>query len=377
MLRIGRKAFTLIELLVVIAIIAILIALLLPAVQQAREAARRTQCRNNLKQLGLAMHNYHDVFNMLPLASLNNGGPGGQRHSAFVQMLPYIDQAPLANLVAGGGTAASVNGSTNYFANSFVPWDQNHRGPTTKIPMLLCPSDSDFPFRNGVDNNGIVKGNNYVNCRGDTIWEATPQWNGNNGRGLRGMFVGGQGVAGNRNVRDVTDGLSNTIAMSECIKTKAVSSTFIRDGAVSWAFSQAQMAQGGGSPAVCLTDLGPNNTVMTTNDNSQRRGGRWFDANIIFTGFNTILGPNKISCLSNNGGDSGDGILEAASLHTGGVHCLMGDGAVRFVSDNINAGNPTLTNPPGGSGNAPSGPSVYGIWGALGSVNGSESLGDF
>src|SRR3979409_1143810 len=94
----GRKmrGFTLIEFLVVIAIIAVLIALLLPAVQQAREAARRTQCKNNLKQLGLAMFNYHDVYNCFPM-QLSNGGCG-PRQSAFVGMLPFIDQAPLANL---------------------------------------------------------------------------------------------------------------------------------------------------------------------------------------------------------------------------------------------------------------------------------------
>src|SRR3954471_6100931 len=95
-----KHGFTLIELLVVIAIIAVLIALLLPAVQQAREAARRTQCKNNLKQLGLALYNYHDVYLMFPLASGPAGGPGGQRHSTFVGLLPYIDQGPLANLVS-------------------------------------------------------------------------------------------------------------------------------------------------------------------------------------------------------------------------------------------------------------------------------------
>src|SRR5271163_2478002 len=98
-----RKAFTLIELLVVIAIIAVLIALLLPAVQQAREAARRTQCKNNLKQLGLAMFNYHDVANCFPMGSMHQDLAGGQRQSAFVAMLPYLDQSPLYNLAQGGG----------------------------------------------------------------------------------------------------------------------------------------------------------------------------------------------------------------------------------------------------------------------------------
>ncbi|MEK6262628.1 MAG: DUF1559 domain-containing protein [Planctomycetota bacterium] len=364
-----RVGFTLIELLVVIAIIAVLIALLLPAVQQAREAARRTQCKNNLKQLGVAMYNYHDTFLVFPM-NASNGGPGGQRHSSFVGMMAYLDQAPLAQLIEGGGTIASVNGATNFFSNNFVPWDGNHKAAIRKLPALLCPSDGDTTVE------GVLGKNNYVTNRGDTVWESTPQWNGSGGRGLRGFVVGGTGNSGTRSVRDVLDGLSNTIAMSEVIKTKPGATT-IANGAVSYQFSQAQMAQAGGSPAVCLGGLGAGGVVTTTNGNSLRRGCRWMDGAPIFTGFTTILGPNKISCLSNNGGDSGDGVLEPSSLHTGGVHVLMGDGAVRFVSENIDAGNPTLTNPPGGSGNPPTGKSVYGLWGALGSVNGTDTVTDF
>jgi prepilin-type N-terminal cleavage/methylation domain-containing protein len=367
-----KMGFTLIELLVVIAIIAILIALLLPAVQQAREAARRTQCRNNLKQLGLAMYNYHDNFNVFPRASGIAGGTsgqvGGQRHSAFVGMLPYIDQAPLASLVESGGAGASVNGTQNYPGNAFVPWETNHRGPTTKIPMLLCPSDGDTTL-----DNAALQKNNYAISWGDTIWECTPQWNGSGGRGLRGFFVGGTGNSGTRRVRDVTDGLSNTIAMSEVIKSKPGAQR-VSEGAVAWNFDQTALRN---NPAVCLTAVNAAGVVGNTNGNSLRRGGRWFDANPIFTGFNTILGPNKVSCLSNNGGDSGDGVLNASSVHVGGAHVLMGDGAVRFISENIDAGNPTLTNPAAGSGNAPGGPSVYGVWGALGSITGGEAAGDF
>jgi hypothetical protein len=175
-------------------------------------------------------------------------------------------------------------------------------------------------------------------------------------------------------VRDVLDGLSNTIAMSEGIKTKA-GATRIRDGAVSYQFDQTTLR---GNYGICLTGLDPTTgMVITTNGNSLRRGSRWMDGNPIFTGITTILGPNKISCLSNNGGDSGDGIFEPSSLHTGGVHALMGDGAVRFVSENISAGNSATSNPPGGSSAAPSGPSPFGIWGALGSVSGGDTTGDF
>ena len=362
-----KSGFTLIELLVVIAIIAVLIALLLPAVQQARESARRTQCKNNLKQLGLAVFNYHDTFNLFPFNSMINGGPGGQRQSGFVAMLPYIDQAPLYNLGQNGTTAASRNGTTAYFNNNWVPWDTNHVVPCTKLPALLCPSDGDSNVQSP------LWGTNYGMSRGDTIWENTPSWNGNGGRGLRGMFVGGQGASGTRSVRDVTDGLSNTIAMAEMIKAKPGALT-IKNGAISYAFDQATLRV---NPAICLTDLTTTAPPGTITPPRQWRGLRWADGNPIFTGFTTILGPNKVNCMSNNNGDSGDGIWDPSSLHTGGVQVLMGDGTVRFISENINAGNPTLTNPSGGGSGAPSGPSVYGVWGALGSINGGESVGDF
>ena len=369
-----RRAFTLIELLVVIAIIAILIALLLPAVQQAREAARRTQCRNNLKQLGIALHNYHDNYNLFPLGSgLNAGGSGGRRHSAFVGLLPYIDQAPLANLVAAGGVAASVNGTTNYWQNRFDPWDANHVATRAKIVALLCPSDSETG--NVPQDTGFLENNNYVVCWGDSIWEVCPQWNGNGGRGLRGMFVGGQGASGKKGIRDVLDGMSNTVAMSEVITTKGGAIT-ARAGALSSQFNQATLV---GNPAICLTGVGANDIVTTSINETKRRGQRWMDGAVMFTGFQTILGPNKVSCLSVSGtADSTDGIYNPSSQHTGGVHCLLGDGAVRFVSDNINTGNTSLSNPmPTGSNAPPSGPSPYGVWGALGSVAGGEPAGDF
>jgi prepilin-type N-terminal cleavage/methylation domain-containing protein len=368
----SRKCgFTLIELLVVIAIIAVLIALLLPAVQQAREAARRTQCKNNLKQLGLAVYNYHDTYNVFPFASMIAGAPGGQRQSTFVAILPYIDQAPLYNLAQTGTAAAANNGTTVYFNNNWVPWDKNHVVPTTKIPAFLCPSDGDTN-QSATPPQKPLQGTNYGTCRGDTIWDYTPKWNGNNGRGLRGMFIGGQGVSGTHGARDVTDGLSNTIAMGEMIKAKP-GATNIRNGAMSQAFSQGQLRV---TPAICLTDLAANSPPGTIATPAVWRGLRWADGAVAYTGFTTIFGPNKISCPS-NGGDDRDGIVEPSSLHTGGVQCLMGDGTVRFISDNINAGNPTLTNPAGGSSGAPSGPSVYGVWGSLGSINGSETVGDF
>lgn len=354
----ARHAFTLIELLVVIAIIAILIALLLPAVQQAREAARRSQCKNNLKQLGLAVHNYHDTYNIVVPSSGFNGTGGGQRQSGFVFMLPYFDQAPLANLVAGGGTAASVNGTQNFNGNTFDPWNSNHKANIAKIPMLLCPSDGD------TTREGILGKCNYNFSRGDNTWDHNSEWNGNGGRN-RGLFVGGTGASGKRNFSDVTDGLSNTVAMSERIKAKENGLT-VRDGAVAKQPAQDVYRV---NPSVCLTQVNAQGRYTVTV--GLYSGTRWTDGQSQFTGITTVVGPNKPSCTDPRNSDQYDGVIDPTSHHTGGVHVLMADGAVRFVSDNINTGNPAAAPVLGSL------PSPYGVWGALGSIKGGDTVGDF
>lgn len=362
----SRKAFTLIELLVVIAIIAILIALLLPAVQQAREAARRTQCKNNLKQLGLAIHNYHDVYNTLPLgAGATSGayGVAGRRHSAHVGLLPYMEQSALFQMISSGGTGAAVNGTTNYGAFEMTPWDTNHKGVKMKLPNILCPSDGDTSDQ--LVNSGGLTGTNYCFSRGDQCWDTNPGWNGNGGRGLRGAFVGGQGVSGTHGFRDVTDGLSNTIFMAERIKAKP-GGLRIRDGATDTTLTQAAYRA---NPALCKATVGTNGPGVYNGSVGLWAGGRWSDATISFTGVTTILGPNKPSCTQP--GDDHDGIQDPTSLHTGGAQVLLGDGGVRFISDNIDTGNSTIGSPVGSQ------VSPYGIWGALGSIAGNEVIGEF
>jgi prepilin-type N-terminal cleavage/methylation domain-containing protein len=352
-----RLGFTLIELLVVIAIIAVLVALLLPAVQQAREAARRSQCKNNLKQLGLAIHNYHDASQCIPMGSGRDGGPGGQRQSANVGLLPYLDQAPLYNLAESGGTAASVNGTQNYNGSVWVPWDNNHRAVVTKIPLFLCPSDE------AATADAIKGGCNYRFSRGDTTWDHCSQWNGNGGRN-RGMFVGGTGASGLRTFASVTDGLSNSIAMSERIKVKAGANS-VKTGAIAKQPAQSVYVS---NPGACLAQVNGQGTYTVTV--GVFGGDRWADGQSTFTGFTTVVGPNKPSCTDPNSSDQNDGVMDPTSFHTGGAHVLMGDGAVRFISDAINTGNvslPTVVN----------GPSPYGVWGALGSIRGGEPIGDF
>src|SRR6188508_3529740 len=147
----AQRAFTLVELLVVIAIIGVLVALLLPAVQAAREAARRSQCSNALKQFGLALHNYGDVFKVFPARRSGTDGTIGndtgrtmanyQRMSAFIPLLPFIEQKPLFDAIAAGGKY----GSTTYAPGGPAAWNTSYPPFRTQVPILLCPSDKTPP----------------------------------------------------------------------------------------------------------------------------------------------------------------------------------------------------------------------------------------
>jgi len=344
----GRSGFTLIELLVVIAIIAILIALLLPAVQQAREAARRTQCKNNLKQLGLGLHNYHDTYGVFVAKQGGSEGlTNNHNHlSGFVPLLPFFDQAPLFNQIAGPLTV----GATTYPAGGTSPWDGAYPPWGTQITMLLCPSDP-VPAK-GLE--GGCGDTNYVFCVGDSV--AQSMYNTN----PRGLF-GHQRCFG---TRDVTDGLSNTIALAEICRR-------VDDRSV-YGWGATQVAGVDTNPTVCLAQVQnrlflPSATLVADNF----RGGTWSDGRTVWCGFNTILPPNSPSCTSASNSWS-NGVYSAASRHTGIVQVLMGDGAVRTISENISTGNLSAADPA-----TTGGPSPYGIWGALGTKGSSEIVGEF
>jgi prepilin-type N-terminal cleavage/methylation domain-containing protein len=352
--RASSRGFTLIELLVVIAIIAILIALLLPAVQQAREAARRTQCRNNLKQFGLALHNYHDVFNIFPPygggAGIPDGGAAGRhlrtRLSGVVMLLPYYEQG-------------SVGQEIINLAGTNPPWTAN--SPWTNIlPVMTCPSDvgAADPF-----NAGRTRGKrNYVFSAGDSLA-------GNGGAPPSGqltpMLVRTRGMFGAvvcYKISDCIDGTSNTIAMSEAIAPSSA------DG-----IGMIANTTGITTPAACQALF--NGTAYPaggwTGDTA--RGYRWGDGGAYFSAFTTSVRPNSASCFFGGASHWNDGFYAATSRHTGGVHCMMTDGSVRFVSENINTGNQAAAPPAGNGGSV----SPYGVWGALGSRAGSETVSDF
>lgn len=317
MIRSHRKSrgFTLIELLVVIAIIAILIALLLPAVQQAREAARRTQCKNNLKQLGLAIHNYHDVHNCIPIADVNGSS---NPVSAHARLLPFIEQAALYALV-------DFNVAYNH-VNNTVPRN-------TELVAFRCPSDpTKLPA-------SIGGRNNYY-------------WNAGNGvvmysSGATGQPAPNGVVFHNKKFRfnDIIDGLSNTSAMAEKLTG---------DGSNGVSTPAIDTFQPGTYPNNADEATLQCNAVIVTDLSRQgysNVGGPWLQQYHSTNQFNHVLPPNGRSCMYPPGRIA----TTANSQHIGGVQLMLCDGSVRFISENVDIGN----------------------WRKLGSIDGGEVLGEF
>ncbi len=309
-LRVERKrAFTLIELLVVIAIIAVLIALLLPAVQQAREAARRTQCKNNLKQIGLGMHNYESTYITFPIgARVDNGwGP-----SWWAGLLPYADQAPLYNKLnlggshpgwvgAGGGTTGDLNGQASNGIN---------------IPVMICPS-SPMPSLIQVGSYNVT-GPQYLGISGAMTGNGLTEPRAVACCGCCGMTAGGQIVFGGvlvanavTRMKDMSDGTSNTMMVGECsnwIPGSAKVNPTPTDG---WLMGTGTGGTGTNFNAAAGDGRADQITTINFPPNGATSGA---------AGVHQNYGPNN-------------GLLSA---HTGGVHVLLGDGGVRFVSNNIN-----------------------------------------
>jgi len=319
-----RRAFTLIELLVVIAIIGVLVALLLPAVQQAREAARRTQCRNNLKQLGLALHGYHDVFGRFPPATIRSpncdpargAGPSRCNGLSFMARLaPYFDQGPLYNSLDFSVEAAWRDPNPNGYAVASA----------TKLALLVCPSD---PLKGSTVRPDLGP-TSYAACIGNTDnWCADPNWYaGLNGTGNAAYVCSSSenGLAvvyGNSRVRlgDITDGSSNTMVLSE------------------WTMGDPILQQNNDFPG-CLSGT---SAPPTSHTPYEPIGYSWIYANGMHSwAYTTLLRPNDpVIALQQNqlcAGSPwvGPARFRASSQHEGGVHTLLCDGAVRFVSENL------------------------------------------
>ncbi len=322
-----RRGFTLIELLVVIAIIAVLIALLLPAVQQVREAARRTQCRNHLKQIGLAVQNYHDAFNAMPPQATYVIGSTFSGYSVHARLLPYIEQG---NLYAG------VNYNVGYAAQPEIC--------RTRVSLYLCPSDpNDRPRMDG----GVEF---YPTNYGFSIgtWLGLDRATGRGGDGAFGYNTGYSFAA-------ITDGLSNTVGAAE---VKSFTAALLDGGNPAAPFapppsSPAQVVAYGGTldPDYCHT--------------------QWVTGRTLQSGLTCTFPPNtKIpyttagvtydvdftsARVSPTAPQHGYRVVTARSYHSGGVNTLMLDGSARFVSSSIDQN----------------------LWRALGTRSGGEVTAEF
>lgn len=375
-----RGGFTLVELLVVIAIIGVMVGLLLPAVQAAREAARRMTCGNNLKQLTLAAHNFADTHNRLPSGTNDPLWLSYRRdgtttridcvdvYSFRASLLPFIEQGALYDRLTGycaaaAGTMPYVWNTTSGSANIPMPWGFHimHDGQPnpfgTHVASFICPSDGNGAFSR---NDGSLGYASYVGNRGDA-------WVGDDWRESRGLFYPGNN-AGTVTFASIEDGTSNTLFLSETVIGK---STGVDVNVKSAVVTDIDVR--GTVPAGCLAYRGPNNTV--TGGTSSAKGRRWGDSRNYFGVFHTILPPNSPSC-----GSERTAMISASSNHPGGVQVSLADGSVRFVSDSIDAGDPTLFLGEGMPGFVPNdphqytGPSTYGIWGAMGTRAGGESV---
>lgn len=314
-----RPGFTLIELLVVIAIIAVLIALLLPAVQAAREAARRIQCVNNMKQLGLAIHNYHDINGALPPGRIWNGTnwktifSGELNTTWFCLMLPMFEQGNLANAFNFSlGSEGPFVGPfpLGYIANSTVAG--------TKIAVFQCPSDRSITWNINPGYGGplsainVTKGN-YVVSWGNTSW----------GQNLSGALSANyiQSAFGHRmniNLAAIIDGTSNTVFMGEVLQGGQYDVRGLMWSSI----------PGGASFMTRFTPNSYKDYLNITN------GGDWLNNDPSF-GFCTSDPVHQLPCTA-NASDS-DAFAGSRSRHPGGVNVVMGDGSVRFVKNTINA----------------------------------------
>ncbi len=409
-----HNGFTLLELLVVMGIIGVLVALLLPAVQAAREAARRMSCANNLQQIALGVAQYHDAFGNLPLhgtgtfSNVNDPANTNQfRLSYLVSIAPYMGQTPLWEAIIDeyAGRPPSTAGNPDpygmYGMDEFgsdgseeprhlyppmgpVPSMASYEPWQIETTTYRCPSDPGM----GLPSLGRT---NYAACLGDAIegldnglwrYEAS-KWS-PSGKTLmqatgRGMFVPRMVTS----YGDVTDGVSNTIMLGEiCTDLGDLDRR------------TTPSINNGWSPGVlddvniCRDQADPNRpmfwqqgqSVLVTGNNSEGRGYRWADAQGLMTGCNTILPPNRELCFG--GDETTIGTLTFSSRHQGGCHVAMGDGAIKFMTDSIECGDSNAIGNAAGTVTengtadlAPGSPSPFGLWGALGTRDQGELNG--
>lgn len=379
------KGFTLVELLVVIAIIGILIALLLPAVQAAREAARRASCTNNMKQLGLAYHNFHSTYKRLPagirdeiwLAYANPSGvtfPEYDVYSHLVLVLPHLEQQPLYDQITARCSEAKSNASIKSFPSAI-----DYRTGTTArhddsqvvtgmdeaasdytdnpfmkpLSFLACPSDSGA---------GNTSGSQWARTNYFLNFGDFPEWV-DLSRKPRGLWFDGEKY--HVSFGNIPDGTSNTLLFSESCVSNDMDDRTIRAGIAYDVVTRFTR------PSDCTLQKGNGNQLSSENVRSYK-GWAWGDGRHQIC-FNAILPPNQPSCSDGKENIFRSGLISASSNHSGGANVVLLDGSTRFVSDTIHCGD--LDKLPGNRSDwwVHNGESMYGVWGALGSTGGGET----
>ncbi len=347
-----QRGFTLIELLVVIAIIATLVAILLPAVQQAREAARRSSCKNNLKQLGLALHNYESTFSMFPMA-----GKRDIDFSVQARLLPYVEQAGLSDLLDftkpafSGGFSSKTPYTDAQIGNRFA------QAFATPLPLFLCPTDPAPPqtTMNISGTDYVYGGNNYMVSFGSGRDRNTDFEKRTDGLVYQFSNVG---------FRDVTDGTSNTVFMSESVRsvgdditlpagqspqfpyqytyngsggvnsTASPSQGFVATGAPWSAYASGGVIQNPDLASVVASATGTITWRGGSSPALRGRGLSWAFTGSLATMTNGYTTPNsRVPDIVHHW----SGYFGSRSFHRGGAQVVMGDGSVRFLSESIDA----------------------------------------
>ncbi|WP_083435013.1 DUF1559 domain-containing protein [Rhodopirellula islandica] len=416
----ARAGFTLVELLVVIAIIGVLVGLLLPAVQAAREAARRMSCSNNMKQLGLALHNYHSAFNEMPKQGTGTAGNNDLGHgmqtwssesnslmtlSAFVAMTPFVEQQALWEEISNPSTYQvdnpTVARSPSWPAMGPGPEQTSigyrYRPWMTQLSTLRCPSDPG----EGLPAMGRC---NYSVCLGDSaIWvqlygDLDDNWQKSSNSATKSKATG-RGAFVPRittKFRDILDGLSGTIAFGEHISS-------LNDGDVRGQVG-VDISTTYDNPQSCNAFVSPtrpgfwsDGTDGGTAPPGYMGGNSWWGSDVwgrgfawahfssTDTGFLTQAPPNSATCIE-WWSKFQPGNMSPSSQHPGGCHVTMADGAVRFITESIESGDQT-SDSPGYANNQsvqtaahlrPGAESPYGLWGALGTRASREIIdGDY
>ncbi len=339
MKRSSHYGFTLIELLVVIAIIAVLVGLLLPAVQKVREAAARMSCSNNLKQVGIALHNYHSANNCFPPARLAYSTH--QIESALSRILPYVEQGNVANMIDYNApplyTSSSLPAGTDPFTIG------NYNASLVIVKTYVCPSDP---------SSGMVQGQASAAQLLNGTWSTTDHYAGANylacvGSGSAaanyGNYTNSDGMFGQTPYRiaDVTDGLSNTVAFSETVLGPGGAA---EPGQAAFAppyqDETKQVLTIAGTPVPftsgCLYGSDPTTIGESASGPywSNIRSAKYVNGHYADANYNHFLLPNDTRWDCTNTGHN-PGFIAARSLHSGGVNVLLGDGSVHFVTNSI------------------------------------------